>query len=619
MTSRPLVVLAALLACKPIPVEAPDGAKAGGAANTPAATPALRVTVRDAQGKPAPQVLVAVLAPQAGKIVGGQPTGVDGVAEFAELPPGHYITTATGPAGFGESIEVEVTGAPATAELRLEPGVALAGEVRDNFGRPLADTAVRFDRLAPRFTVYFGTTDAAGRFEVSLPAGWYTALTGEGDSFVREQVELGAPARVTLQVNRPYDPEAHDLAAVAEQLKSSAIALRTVDPSAATDDLAPLAAAVGDARVVAMGEATHGTREFFQLKHRVFRHLVEARGFTAIALEAPFAEALAVDAYVRTGKGDPAAAVRSLRQWPWLTEEVLALVQWVRRYNADPKHPRKLRFYGLDIQFAAAPAAAVLRYLEQVDPEFARTDGAVLRDPRLDRSHQAVAERQALRPLLQAVADRLDAAQKDYVARAGDEAHRWARQHMRVALKALECEALGAAFSGACRDQGMADVATWLLEQEGEAGKLALWAHDGHVTRSNFAGTMRTMGQELAGRLGAGYTAIGFAFDRGGFQAIDAANKSGGLREFRVEASPPEHLDGVLARTGLPLAAFDLRRIDGPAGKWLAESAPKREVDAFVHAGGPGFVALPVARAFDLLIFVAETSRARPLPAPKKK
>lgn len=621
MTSRALVILAALLACKPIPTEAPDEGKAKRGAKAPAPAPALRVTVRDAQGRPVPQVLVAVLARASNKIVAGQSTTDAGVADFAELPPGTYVTTATGPAGSGEGPEVAITGAPASSELRLEPGVMLTGEVRDNFDRALADTAVRFDRLAPTFTVYFGSTDAAGRFAASLPAGWYTAITGDGASFVREQIALDSPARVTLRINRPYDPEAHDLAAVAEQMKAAAIPIRTADPAGATDDLEPLGAAVGDARLVGLGEATHGTREFFQLKHRVFRHLVEARGFTAIALEAPFAEALAVDTYVRTGKGDPVAAVRSLRQWPWLTEEMLALVQWVRRYNADPKHRRKLRFYGLDIQFAAAPAAAVMRYLEQVDPEYARTDGAVLRDARLDRSHPAVAERLALRPLLQAVADRLVASEKDYVARAGEEAHRWARQHMHVALTALECESLGAAFSGACRDRAMAGVATWLLDQEGEAGKLALWAHDGHVARTNFAGTTRTMGQELAGRLGAGYVATGFAFDRGGFQAVDMQDGGvpGGLREFRVEASPADHLDAVLARTDLPIAAFDLRRIDGPAAKWLSESVPKREVDAFVRAPGPGFVALPVARAFDLLIFVAETSRARPLPAAAKK
>jgi erythromycin esterase len=185
---------------------------------------------------------------------------------------------------------------------------------------------------------------------------------------------------------------------------------------------------------------------------------------------------------------------------------------------------------------------------------------------------------------------------------------------------ALECEALGAAFSGACRDRAMADVAMWLLGQEGEAGKLALWGHDGHVARANFGGAMHTMGQELGERLGAGYVAAGFAFDRGAFQAVDMqGGGAGGLREFKVEPSPPESLDGVLARTGLPLAAFDLRKLDGAAANWLSEAVPKREVDAFVRAGGPGFVGLPVARAFDLLLFVAETTRARPLPPEKKK
>ena len=151
-------------------------------------------------------------------------------------------------------------------------------------------------------------------------------------------------------------------------LKSHAIPLTTVEAGQGFADMEPLKAVVGDAHVVALGEGTHGTREFFQFKHRMLEFLVEEKGFTAFAIEAPFAEALAVNDFVVNGIGDPAQAIKGMHFWTWSTEEVLAMVLWMRQYNEDPGNVDKVRFYGFDMQYSAACTAAVLAYLEQVDP-----------------------------------------------------------------------------------------------------------------------------------------------------------------------------------------------------------------------------------------------------------
>ncbi|WP_395842540.1 erythromycin esterase family protein [Archangium violaceum] len=144
-------------------------------------------------------------------------------------------------------------------------------------------------------------------------------------------------------------------------------------------------------RVVALGEATHGTREFFQLKHRMFEFLVTRMGFTVFAIEAPFTGAWAINDYVLTGQGEPAAALAGLRFWTWQTEEVLALIHWMRAYNTSPEHPRKLKFYGVDMQAVHQEAArVVLAYLARVDPEHAEAlrvlhrTGGTGRQPRCD-------------------------------------------------------------------------------------------------------------------------------------------------------------------------------------------------------------------------------------------
>lgn len=104
----------------------------------------------------------------------------------------------------------------------------------------------------------------------------------------------------------------------------------------ATDDfvdLAPLKAHLQDARIVGMGEATHGTREFQGFKFRMFRFLVEQLGFTVFGIEANWPESLEVNRYVLGADVDP---VRSLGFSWWQTEDMMAMLHWMRQYNQDP-------------------------------------------------------------------------------------------------------------------------------------------------------------------------------------------------------------------------------------------------------------------------------------------
>lgn len=87
---------------------------------------------------------------------------------------------------------------------------------------------------------------------------------------------------------------------------------------------------IDGARIVALGEATHGTREFFKLKHRLVEFLVAEHGFTTFAIEANWPECEAAIEYVMNGVGDPAVALAGLHFWTWDTEEVLALIEWMR-------------------------------------------------------------------------------------------------------------------------------------------------------------------------------------------------------------------------------------------------------------------------------------------------
>jgi len=164
------------------------------------------------------------------------------------------------------------------------------------------------------------------------------------------------PLRLTLVTRTPAARVARKPAPkeVVDWLRSAAIPIKTTDPSQGPEDLRPFRELVGNARIVSMGEATHGTREFFQLKHRLLEFLVTEMGFTVFALEANWPESLAVNRYVLTGEGDPVEALNGLHLWTVNSQEVLYMVRWMRAYNQDPAHTRKVKFYGFDGQLASA-------------------------------------------------------------------------------------------------------------------------------------------------------------------------------------------------------------------------------------------------------------------------
>ncbi|MEM1128818.1 MAG: erythromycin esterase family protein [Bacteroidota bacterium] len=144
-------------------------------------------------------------------------------------------------------------------------------------------------------------------------------------------------------------PEATDReAAIDAWVRAHAVPLGTVEPDADRRDLQPLLDPLSKARVVAVGESTHGTRDFFQFKDRLWRFLVEEAGFRALAMEAGFAEAQAIDAYVTRGEGTAEEALEGLGIGVWNTEEVLALIEWTRAYNDTVPVSERVRFYGID-------------------------------------------------------------------------------------------------------------------------------------------------------------------------------------------------------------------------------------------------------------------------------
>ena len=146
----------------------------------------------------------------------------------------------------------------------------------------------------------------------------------------------------------------------------------------APTDYEPLLARIGNARFVLLGEASHGTHEFYRERAQITKRLIQEQGFTAVAVEADWPDAYRVNRYVR-GVSDDTESVEALANfkrfstWMWRNADVLDFVGWLRAYNdAHASGATPVGFYGLDLYSLNASITAVLGYLDKVDPEAAR-------------------------------------------------------------------------------------------------------------------------------------------------------------------------------------------------------------------------------------------------------
>ncbi len=151
-------------------------------------------------------------------------------------------------------------------------------------------------------------------------------------------------------------------------LREHTIAIDTVQAGSGFEDLQPLKSILEGKRIVALGEATHGTREFFQMKHRMLEFLVREMGYEHFGMETSAETAQVINDYIAGGSGNP----REVLYWPWGTVEVMDMLDWMRTYNADPRTTRKITFHGIDPGIGdrdLVMAANVSRILEQIGAE----------------------------------------------------------------------------------------------------------------------------------------------------------------------------------------------------------------------------------------------------------
>jgi len=472
------------------------------------------------------------------------------------------------------------------------------------------DQAVAMARLS-----FSGSVDAQSllRMEVTSRDSWTKLAAGWR---IRRQITLREMAwrNDMLVHDRSYDPPASvaESALLAREIAAQAKPFNSVDAGSGFDDLAALDPIIGDARIVALGEASHGTAEFFRMKHRLLEYLVEKKGFTVFALETIWPDTAVVDRYIKAAGGDAAGAVRVMNH-PWHTKEIQAMVQWMADYNRTRGDRAPISFSGFDAEPEAKSArkCAVEFFGRLGSTE--RTEITQLYQG-LDQidSASAAEKKQQLVQAAKAL-ELFDARREALVKGAAPSEYTFARQCARIVHQVAELSLASAVDAPLVRDRMMAENARWLIEEAYPNQKIVLSAHNAHVATAPVMG-YRPMGSYLREAFGRQMVVLALAFERGTVRAAGKEDQRD-YRSMNVDPPLPSGVEALLARAGLPRFMLDFRRVDPRSafGAWLAKSHPHRVLGWVINPAADYNRGVTLPTTYDAMIFIAESSAAKPL------
>jgi erythromycin esterase len=367
-----------------------------------------------------------------------------------------------------------------------------------------------------------------------------------------------------------------------------------------TFELAPLREMIGDAKVVGLGDGTHGTHEFFTVKLRIIDFLVREMDFDTIVLEAPVPQFADLNAYVLGADVDPRAVLQevagpTLGYVFWECEEILAVLDWMRAYNQTRGDRPPVQIFGSD-NFAQVYAYRdVIDYLDTVDAALAamaRTEYACI-----GTSHFTT----RCRPQATRVRDALLVAEADLIARSSHYDYSIALYNAMTVVNWQNGSILG-------RDKAMADNVTWLRDRMSTTKRAVFWGHNGHMSRRemDLSITVPT-GQHLAEEYGDDYFAIGTMTGGGSFQAWTSV-RGQLVRQVKTFApfGPHSHEANLSRRNALSY----ILPLRGELPEWLTADLEMNAANASGTLDGSTEV-LPTA--FDAVAYIPETTPLRML------
>jgi erythromycin esterase-like protein len=423
------------------------------------------------------------------------------------------------------------------------------------------------------------------------------------------------------------DEPVHAVRAVAQQLNGT------------LEDYDQIVALADHAHYVLLGEATHGTHEFYRARSEISKRLIREKGFTVVAVEADWPDAYRVNRYIR-GEGHDKNADHALAgferfpSWMWRNEDMFLFVNWLRWYNDDlpPVHP-KVGFYGLDLYSLHSSRQAVIGYLDKVDP-----DAAARARHRYECVEQYGVEPQAYAYLTslglaltcenEVVQQLLELRERaaEYTSRDGlvaEDEFFYAEQNAQLVKDAEEYYRTmfqDQVSSWNLRDRHMADTLDALvsyLNRRGGQNKVIVWAHNSHV------GDARATEMSIKGELNVGHLVrtrhpadaalVGFSTYSGTVTA--ATDWNGPAESKRIRPALPDSFENLFHDCGLPDLVMTMKGNE-EAARHLRKTRPERAIGVIYRPETEReshYFEAQLADQFDAVIHIDQTTAVKPI------
>jgi erythromycin esterase len=428
-------------------------------------------------------------------------------------------------------------------------------------------------------------------------------------------------------VTQTQTPTPAETKAIQDWLAGHAVPLHAIQAGNGYRDLTALKDVLKDARIVALGEATHGTREFFQFKHRMLEFLVTQMGFNIFAIEASFPACQRINDYVLYGRGDPAMALAGQGFRVWDTEEVRDLIEWLRQYNAGVPENKRVQFIGFDMQRYPYAFKIIKAYLQKTAPEKIADAEAAFEPLRFDQDEivkfTKTAQHDSIAPPVHALGSWLDRNREQLIKKSSPAEFATVRQNVRVLEQFVE--SFAGNISTSKRDEYMAENVRWIVDTLGPKARIVLWAHNAHIQTATQGPGVASMGSYLRKTYGPAYYALGFTFNQGSFQSRELLKDGGfgGMKEFKVGAAPEFSVGWYFSNAARAkhlqnyIVNFRGAPTDGPVGQWLSTAQPLYSMGGVYSDDWKPeqhIASAVLGQEFDGLIFIEQTTRARPNP-----
>lgn len=400
---------------------------------------------------------------------------------------------------------------------------------------------------------------------------------------------------------------------IVKSIQSQANPLKTIEPSKPFEDLKPLKKMIGNAQYVGLGENTHGSSEIFTIKFRLVKYLVTEMGFTNFALEEDWGNGLKLNEYIQTGKGNPREFLKLL----YPTDEIIAMIEWMKDYNADPSNKKKIQFIGLDlktldqssfnkvIDYVRVHRPDLLTEVEENYKELSSFTGSIQEymklTPELKEKFKANAERVA-----RLLNDENEQANAEII----PSEYIWAKATA-SAIEKFTTMLLPNDYPSIIKlhEQYLADHAMWAQETFG--GKTMVWAHNIHIAKGIIDKKLYpyVAGQFLKERLDNNYVTIGSTTTEGNFTLYSEYDPSTGGK-ITTDTIPQDvkSFNYTLGKVPYKMFLLDNRHLKGQAEKWAKAKRPLLSIGGQIIPNSSVYFETSLLEQFDIIFHIRKTS-----------